>query len=262
MAVSLLARIPDSALARRMQARADAILTYAKGKISIAAPETIDEYWKHDGLDKDGAAKTSTLQLIISLISPSRWEERFGLTPEKLIAALKKDEEPMMLEAWSQATLRHSTTNWILPLLDKWHHSLKKSKSYADLESAIQMIALLPQQEVENITAHLLFENTHWNAVLTALPRPWSHKFGEACLQALQDHIRTLKKNDPGYYEWNQILDAAAVALPASCFERALQPWEMPEEEKNSWVISYWRSNLTDFSEVIRARKQLMEEIV
>jgi len=257
-----LARIPGSALAQRMQVRADAILTYTKGKITLTPPETIDEHWKQDGLDKDGAAKTSTLQQIISLVAPSHWEEHFGMTPEKLISTLKKDEELMMLEAWSQATLRHNTTNWILPLLDLWHHSLKKSKSYTDLEPAIQMIARLPQQEAEDIIAHLLFENTHWNSALTVLPHPWSHKFGEACLQALQDHIRTLKKNDPGYYEWNQILDAAAIALPESCFERALQPWEMPEEEKNGWVISYWRSNLTDFSEVIRTRKQLMEEII
>jgi len=262
IAVSLLARIPGSALAQRMQVRADAILTYTKGKITMTPPETIDEHWKQDGLDKDGAAKTSTLQQIISFVAPSHWEERFGMIPEKLISALKKDEAPMMLEAWSQATLRHNTTNWILPLLDMWHHSFKKSKSYTDLEPAIQMIACLPQQKAEDIIAHLLFENTHWNSALTVLPRPWSHKFGEACLQALQDHIRTLKKNDPGYYEWNQILDAAAIALPESCFERALQPWEMPEEEKNGWVISYWRSNLTDFSEVIRTRKQLMEEII
>ncbi|HEX3641565.1 MAG TPA: DUF5691 domain-containing protein, partial [Ktedonobacteraceae bacterium] len=261
IAISLLAHIPGSTLAQRMQVRADAILTYTKGKITITPLETIDEHWKQDGLDKDGAAKTSTLQQIISLVAPSHWEERFGMIPEKLISALKKDEELMMLEAWSQAALLYNATNWILPLLDMWHHSLKKSKNHTDLEPAIQMIARLPQQEAEEIIAHLLFENIHWHSALTVLAQPWSHNFGEACLQALQDHVRRLKKNDPDYYEWNQILDIASIALSESCFERALQPWEMPEEEKNGWVISYWRNNLTDFSEVIKIRKQILEEI-
>jgi hypothetical protein len=261
LAVSLLARLPDSALVQRMQARADAILTYTKGKITITALETIDEHWVHDGLDKDGAAKTSTLQQIISLVIPHHWEERFAMIPEKLVSLLKKDDESTILAAWSQATVRHRATNWSPPLLEKWHGSLKKSKNYTDLELAIQLLTCLPQQEAENVIAHLLFENPYWNSALAVLPRPWSHQFGEACLQALQDHVRTLKKSEPSHYEWNAILDATAIALPESCFDGALLPWEIPEEEEKGWVISYWRSNLTDFSEVLRIRKQILEEI-
>jgi hypothetical protein len=264
LAVSLLARLPDSALAQRMQDRANAILTYTKGKITLTSLKTIDEHWIRDSLDKDGATKTSTLQQIISFVAPHHWERRFAMRPEKLVSLLKKDDESTILEAWSQATVRHRATNWSLPLLEKWRGLLKKSKNHADLELAIQLLTCLPQQEAENVIAHLLFENPYWNSALTVLPRPWSHQFGEACLQALQDHVRTLKRNDPSYYEWNAILDTTAIALPESCFERALQPWEIPEEEgkeKKSWVISYWQSNLTDFSEVLRIRKQILEEI-
>src|SRR5439155_17535134 len=56
IAVSLLARIPGSALAQRMCSRADAILTHIKGKITITMPQAIDEHWKHDGLNKDDVA--------------------------------------------------------------------------------------------------------------------------------------------------------------------------------------------------------------
>src|SRR5437660_1840340 len=41
IAISLLARIPGSALAQRMQLRADDILTYTKGKIIITTPQAI-----------------------------------------------------------------------------------------------------------------------------------------------------------------------------------------------------------------------------
>lgn len=263
IAILLLARIPGSGLAQRMQVRADAILTYAKGKITINMPQTIDKHWGYDGLNKDDMATSATIQQILSLVPPCHWEQHFATAPEKLIAAIKEKEYvPILVESWSKAALLHDTTNWISSLIDMWHYLLKKSKNYALLELAIQMIRCLPQQEAEDVIAHIIFEDTHWHTVLAVLPQPWSHKFGEACLQALQDHICTLKKNDPSYYEWNQILDIAAIALPESCFEQALQSWEMPEEEKSGWVISYWRNNLTDFSEVIRIRKQLMEEIV
>lgn len=263
LTVSLLARLPDSALAQRMQIRADAILTYTKGKITLTSLETIDEHWIRDGLDKDGAAKISTLQQIISLVVPHHWEKRFAMRPEKLVSLLKKDEESTILAPWSQATARHHATNWSRPLLEKWHGFLKKSKNHADLELAIHLLTCLPQQEAENVIAHLLFENPYWNSALTVLSRPWSHQFGEACLQALQDHVRTLKRNDPSYYEWNAILNATAIALPESCFEKALQPWEIPgeeQEEKRGWEISYWRSNLTYFSEVLKIRKDILEE--
>jgi hypothetical protein len=264
LAVSLLARLSDSALVQRMQNRADAILAYTKDKITINSLETIDEHWIRDGLDKDGAAKTSTLEQIISLVVPHHWEKRFAMMPEKLVSLLKKDDESTILAAWSQAAVRHRAANWSLPLLEKWHSSLKKSKNYTDLELAIQLLTCLPLQEAENVIAHLLFENPYWNSALTVLPRPWSHQFGEVCLQALQDHVCTLKRSDSSHYEWHAILDAAAIALPESCFERALQPWKIPEEEekeKKGWVISYWKSNLTDFSEVLRIRKQILEEI-
>lgn len=262
IAISLLARITGSALAQRMQIRADAILSYSKGKIIVTTPPTIDEHWKQDGLNKDDVTTSATLQRIVALVPPSHWEQRFAATPEKLVSTIKaKEDVPLLVECWSKAALLHNTTSWISSLLDMWRHLHKKSKSYTDLELAIQMLTRLPPQEAEPIITHLLFEHVHWNAALAVLPRPWSHNFGEACLQALQDHVRTLKKNDSDYYEWKQILDAAAIALPESCFERALQPWEMPEEEKNGWVSSYWRRNVTDFSEVLSIRKQIMEGI-
>jgi hypothetical protein len=264
LAVSLLARLPDSTLVQRMRVRADAILTYTKGKITITSLKTIDEHWIRDGLDKDGAAKTSTLQQIISFVVPHHWEERFAMIPEKLVSILKKDDESTILAAWSQATVRHRAANWSLPLLEKWHGLLKKSKNYTDLELAIQLLTCLPQQEAEKVIARQLFENLYWNSALAVLPRPWSHQFGETCLQALQDHVRTLKRSESYYHDWNAILDATAIALPESCFERALQPWEIPEKdekEKKGWVISYWQSNLTGFSEVLRIRKLILEEI-
>ncbi len=264
LAVSLLARLPNSALVQRMQTRADTILTYTKGKITITSLETIDEHWVHDGLDKDGAAKTSTLQQIISFVVPHHWEERLAMIPEKLISILKKDDESTILVAWSQATVRHRAANWSLPLLGKWHGLLKKSKHYTDLQLAIQLLTCLPQQEAENVITHLLFDYPYWYYALAVLPQPWSHQFGEACLQVLQDHVRNLKQSEPEYYKWNAILDAIAIASPESCFERALQPWEIrekDEKEKKGWAISYWQSKFTDFSEVLRIRKQILEEI-
>src|SRR2546429_499166 len=65
IAVSLLARIPGSALAQRMCSRADAILTHIKGKITITMPQAIDEHWKHDGLNKDDVATSAALQQIL-----------------------------------------------------------------------------------------------------------------------------------------------------------------------------------------------------
>src|SRR5581483_3186133 len=118
-AAELLARIPTSALAQRMLARADAILTY-DGTFKMKEPKEVDKSWQRDGIavaPKGSKDKSWYQTQVLSLISPIHWEERFAATPEALIEAAKRHKQKNdILLCWSYAATLHQTTSWALPL--------------------------------------------------------------------------------------------------------------------------------------------------
>src|SRR5579885_1936696 len=115
-AAELLARIPASALAQRMLARADAILTYANGIFKLKEPKEIDNTWQRDGIPpapKSSKDNTWYQLQVLSLIPPTHWEERFAATPDALIKAAKAHKRKNdLLLCWSYATMLHQTSSW------------------------------------------------------------------------------------------------------------------------------------------------------
>ena len=111
---------------------------------------------------------------------------------------------------------------------------------------------------------HALPEDTEWDDLLAELPIPWSGEFGGAYLRTLRNHVASLQTGGKNYYPysdpWYNSLERAALDLPASCFAAAVTPWALPNVA-NDWQIEQWRQQLQVFTETLRTRQRLIEEI-
>jgi hypothetical protein len=274
-AASLLAHLPNSALIRRMQERANMMLSYVDNELVVTLPEQIDQAWEHDGIisnsDNIQGKRTTWMTEVLSLVSPQHWEERFGLTPQQLLdAAVKTGWELELIKSWSYATLLHRSAHWIAPLVDWWYglqtvsqHTLVDKEAKAQSSFARhhkgELLTLLPQREAEQKVLQLRESGQDWMPAAASLPKPWSEEFGHTCLQMMHDHLRSLNKDSDYDYNWVNFLKEMEMALPPACFAAALQPWEIPDVKQ--WIASYWKRELNTFESYIRLKKRILEEI-
>ena len=264
-ASQFLARIPTSALVERMLARADAMLVYSNGTFTVKAPKDIDKMWLRDGITtepKGAEGKGWYLMQVISLVPPTHWEERFSATPAQLITAAQQHKRKNeLLLSWSYATMLHQGTQWAVPLW-QWlceHRERRLIRGTYSSEIHTALASQVPQVEAEHYIQQFPADSPQWQAALPTLTRIWSEAFAEEYLQRLRNYVDTLKTQMQPVTSWNTTFAHAALSLPPSCFDAAMEPWDLPEE--NHWQTHYWRHELTTFSELIRIRKRILEEI-
>jgi hypothetical protein len=59
-------------------------------------------------------------------------------------------------------------------------------------------------------------------------------------------------------------LNRTALALPPACFAATLEPpllIKQNEENTTNWQVGYWQEALNTFTEALRIRQRLIEEI-
>jgi hypothetical protein len=275
-AASLLAHLTTSAFAKRMRERADAMLDYSAKKLIVILPTILEKDWLRDGI----VAKPTISGVgehawwcsqVLSLVSPTHWEKRFALSIDKLIAAAyaNDDWDETLIASWSSAALLHNSVEWCIALWDWW---CKKQRGAAAWGVRTSLLAHMPRQEAEQRVLNVLSNPKHpgrkeWEQALAVLPKPWSPEFGDIYLQELRKYISSInpeKSNSPYYDSWYRSLSTAILALPPACFARTLEPWTIADadDDKTNWQIEYWHIQLNAFSEAIRLRQRIIEEIV
>ena len=272
----LLARIPTSAFAERMRSRVDAILTYTQGKLKLKLPTTFDITWQRDGIAEKPQAglgeRAWWLIQLLAFVPPAHCEEQWQAGPGELIAAADADKfGKSIIEGWSRAAQLFSERQWLSPLWDWWQQQQGKKKlggtTISDMRDTL--IAYLPSREAEAKVQQMFInstlpEDTDWDDLLAELPIPWSGEFSEAYLRTLRNHVASLQTGGKNYYPysdpWYNSLERAALGLPASCFAAAVTPWALPNVA-NDWQIEQWRQQLQVFTETLRTRQRLIEEI-
>jgi len=269
-AASLLVHIPTSALAARMRGRANEMLSYAKGKLTIIPPTAIDKQWQHDGIaaraPQGVGERAWWLMQVMERVPPAHWEEHFAAPPAKLIAPVRpKEWEQTLIEGWSQAATRFNDARWILALWDWWY---QRRYDACPEQLRRDLISLMPQHEAENRVQVQLINYTSskhagWEDLLSALPTPWSKEFGDTYLAALRNYLAKIADEAQISYPWLTSITIATTALPPACFAAALETWILPESSKANtrWHVQRWHEQINTFTEALRIRQRLIEEI-
>ena len=269
----LLARIPTSAFAQRMRARATAMLSLSSGTLTVTPPQEIGKDWQRDGIDATPPTsvgeRTYWFRRVMALVPPDFWEERFGIPAEELIVAASLNDEwhEILIIGWAKAAILHNCGKWLLPLWE-WCYSKSGTSIWGIYAS---LLSYMPAQEAESRVIRLIADANDvdghlWERALSTLPRPWSKEFGDAYLHRLHNYVSSLKfdkKSSPHYDYWYQSVAIATVALPSACFAQAVEHFVIPDtpDINAQWQKAQWQQALKKFLEAIRVRQRIAKEI-
>ena len=274
MVPSLLVHIPGSALAQRMVALADSVMTNVKGKIKLVLPTTFNKAWLRDGIcekpERGVGERSWWLIQILASVPLTHWEEQFNLTPAALIEMAEADKfGNSIIEGWSRAAQLFDVQPWIEPLWDWWQKQSRKKNRGGTTTSDMrdELVKYMPAQLVESKVQHMMLnetspEHADWVNFLADLPIPWSSEFSDSYLHMLRQHIASLTLSKRNYYPssdpWLSSLETAATRLSPACFTVALAAWPLPEDD--GWQHQQWHEQLQTFTNTLRIRQRLLEE--
>ncbi len=164
VAAVLLAKIPDSALTVRMEARAAQVLTIHNNCLQVNLPEEPDEAAQRDGIQKlaldwHGGTKASNLGQLVSRINPIYWETLFKIPPFEIVAIFQKSDWWQTLrQALVAAIVFHRETKWA----GLFAEQLLKDTSitYTSIPQLDAMLELLPSGDAHRLATLQLNENT------------------------------------------------------------------------------------------------------
>lgn len=266
----LLARIPTSAFTARMRARADAVLVYKNGALDAKPPTALEKGAIRDGIieksPRGQGERAWWLAQIISAVSPSHWIQLFGAGPNTLIAATATSKwRSTILANWTQAAVSFDDTPWIAPLWSFWLQPPPK-KEDVDRDGLRALLApRIPPAEREAWALAAIADpggkqQPDLDATFAMLPRPWSVPVARAYLTGLRACVAALTAKSPNVSPWDDTLDTAALALPPRCFDAALEPFDIPADNRH-WSIQQFSRQLDAFADAIRIRRRIHEEI-
>jgi hypothetical protein len=272
VAAKLLTSLSSSALAGRMRARAETMLTLKNGALDAKLPTAVDAEWERDGLTEKGGQgagqRAYWLAQVLSRVPPSHWEAQFGMAPDKLIAATAGSKWRInILESWNDAAGSFKEQAWAAPLWRLWLGLSPKEmkQSHADRSELCGIVApMLAPNDLEGFALEALADTKKHDdfslyEILDMLPKPWSASVADAWLIGVRGFIAGLTPQSKLAEPWYDTLDTAALAIPETHFARALEPFEVPESKH--WQINYFRSQLEELQATISLRQRIAKEL-
>jgi hypothetical protein len=272
VAATLLTSLPTSALAGRMRARAEAMLTLKNGAVDAKPPTAVDAEWERDGLTEKGGQgagqRAFWMAQALSRVPPSHWEAQFGMAPDKLLAATAGSKWRInILESWNDAVGRFKEQAWVAPLWRLWLDLSPKElkQSHGDRSELCGVVApLLASADLERFALEALADTKKHDdfslyEILDMLPRPWSALVADAWLSGVRGFVTGLTPQIKLAEPWDDTLSTAALALPETHFARALEPFEVPESKH--WQINNFRSQLEELQATISLRQRIAKEL-
>nr|WP_307719293.1 SWIM zinc finger family protein [Nocardia mexicana] len=229
LAADLLARLPDSEFARRMEERAARWLTLSDARLLARLPRTLDDADRRDGIaDRpaatayrlDGAPDSAAewLRRVVAATPLRHWETLLH-TPDAAVRTRMPDEMlGPMFAGWADAALAQRDTRWAATLFDVLTATPTLG---ADLELRRELFALLP---LDHRVRYLRQLDSSWLAefelLVRAVPRPWPVPLAEHLVRLLLDRERlaAARPGAPGLSpaSYRTLFRTAAVHFPVA----------------------------------------------
>nr|WP_246350753.1 DUF5691 domain-containing protein [Deinobacterium chartae] len=278
-AAQLLAALPGSALIERHWARAREWVVFvrkppsaleraralARGRdplprLEVTPPGTCDADMQRDGvLPKPPSGRGERawwLEQTLAFIPPDRWTRDSGLDPAELVALFAQEKEwrAPLLEGLALAARRSENPAWAALLLEAPEISAPTRRALAaalppdDLEAAL-LSSLNDKDALEEGSRSLL--------LLDALRVPLREATARAVLEGLARRISRGRNRNAWseVWNWTERLGDLALRCPPAAAEGISWP-----EHLNVW--SQWERPIAIFSETLRYRRAMLEELV
>lgn len=242
-------RLPESAIAQRVRARAQAgacclprraASGERTGSWELTPPEDpFTAEWKNDGLIATPSRygkRAAGLQQLIAAVDPELWMTGADLPIEAVLAAaVVHDDATLLLEGLTEAALFHERSAWLAPLWDVW--SASKLKSVRRVPWTVELALVMERARLDERVAHMSGDDL--SVLAMRLPGPWSAAVAEAYLA----WIAARQVDNP------HVLRAGALAIALA----ALPP-EAP-------ILHAQVPALADFQQIVALRRSIAEEI-
>lgn len=164
-AAALLDRLPGSARAARMAARAKPLVHIKKRKVDVELPDEPDAAARRDGItdhrELGYGVRASWLIQLLAATPLSTWEP----------SAVEK-ADPELLTGWAKAALRQRNQEWLAAL--------------ARHQPAPELLAALDPDTATDILSHQKKLDARFGGLLAACPGPWPAEFSTNVLNRLQ----------------------------------------------------------------------------
>lgn len=251
IAARLLWRLPRSAVAQRMLARARAYVKF-EPKTGVwqvkLPPEPLDPDWQRDGIIEKPPESSALgprqwwLQQLVAAVPCATW---LPSSPPQLVEAAATHElASALLDGLTRAALQEEASDWFAPLWDAWATRDLASTIAPDPRELLSQ--KLTSQQVAERAAQLVSDDK-LRALLHDVPRPWPEELALRVLAAIAD-LR------PSFRE---IIPVAALAIPVALLPDALP---LPEIRQVDYPLRAFVRALSDFQEIAALRRSIAAE--
>ena len=281
-AAACLARMPDSAFARRMIARVQPLLVakstlLGKFSLEVTLPNDYDKGMERDGIaekspDKVMGDKAGWLCQIIGVIPLGYWTQTWRRKPEEITEAADKTEWSSLLRrGWELAVRRWPDADWLLALLYGGPGQTVQTDLYRRQQALQPALAEIPATGLDR----LILEQLRPKANLfgkdapvplhdqhPALPllqshtKPWSAELSRAVIASLRQRIVQGMKGDQTAWHSLRLLPVFACRVPPALSQEMAAGWPYLSE-----VQRHWEAPIHEFVTTLQFRHDLLHEI-
>ena len=284
VAAELLARLPESDLARRIADRADGLLSYRAatgawarvkskvtgappGELDAKPPPSLEASWERDGIParppKGIGERAHWLAALLALVPPGHWEERFSASAADLVPAAWAGEWGFAVTlGWSRAALLFAERGWMAPLWDRWLHTrLDGAEAVVQREILRLLLQGMERASAEARVVDVMRDPPSGDLLgageaVALLAGPWGDVLARTYLDILEDQVRA---KEPALEFLRQTGPHAALAIPPDCFARAMKLVQLAEPAGGG--SSPWKKPLEAFTDVVQLRRRIHEEL-